>query len=255
MNPLIVHVGSLAQARAIAEFVGQSGDVAAASWPGALTMVLPRKEDAPIASSVSADLPTLAIRMPDHAIMQALLARCDFPLAAPSANRSNAVSPTTLDHVLETLDGRIDAVLDGGACEKGLESSILAIRHDGSWQELRPGPVDLDVLHRQVIGGPLPSVESVNVEAPGQLPQHYSPGKPVRLNVDAPQADEFMIGFGPLEGDYCLSGAGDLSEAAAQLYAALHMAAHSSRPRIAVASIPNEGVGKAINDRLRRAAA
>jgi L-threonylcarbamoyladenylate synthase len=196
----------------------------------------------------------VALRAPAHPVMRALLDQIAFPLAAPSANRSGFVSPTTAEHVLASLDGRIDLVLDGGACASGLESTIIAVRDDGRIEELRPGPV---------AGLALPdgSAKAANtahgdrVEAPGQLASHYSPGKPVRLNAKQPETDEFMIGFGAISGDCNLSDAADLAQAGAQLYACLHQAAGSVHPRVAVAPIPNTGIGHAINDRLRRAAA
>lgn len=256
INPLIVHVASLDQARQLAEFTGVAERIVDLAWPGALTLVLPKKTDAPLADAVTAGLDTVALRMPAHPVMRDLIAECGFPLAAPSANRSNAISPTSKAHVLATLDGRIDLVLDGGASEKGLESSILAIRHDGSWDELRPGPVDIDLLHRHFFDRPITQRNATGaIEAPGQMARHYSPGKPLRLDATSWQADEFMIGFGAIDGDISLSHMGDLGEAAASLYSALHRAANAGKPRIAVAPIPGKGVGRAINDRLRRAAA
>ncbi|MDN3646909.1 L-threonylcarbamoyladenylate synthase [Pontixanthobacter aestiaquae] len=256
INPLIVHIASLEQARSLAEFVGHAEEVAAAAWPGALTLVLPRKADAGLASAVSAGLPTIAIRMPAHPTMRALIEASGFPLAAPSANRSNAISPTSAEHVLATLEGRVDLVLDGGTAEKGLESTILAIRHDGSWEELRPGPVDVSLLHQHFFDRPLRPTKAKNgIEAPGQMQRHYSPGKPVRLNAREAASGEFLIGFGAIAGQCSLSESGDLGEAAARLYACLHQAAEAEQPNIAIAPIPDEGVGKAVNDRLRRAAA
>jgi len=178
-----------------------------------------------------------------------------FPLAAPSANRSGFISPTRAEHVLASLDGRIDVVLDGGASEQGVESSILALREGGGWEELRAGPVDLDALHNHYFDTGLPDKAAGQfIEAPGQMASHYSPGKPVRLNVTEADPDEFMIGFGDVAGDCTLSQMGDLIEAAAHLYDRLHEAAASAKPSVAVARVPNEGVGRAINDRLRRAA-
>jgi L-threonylcarbamoyladenylate synthase len=180
--------------------------------------------------------------------MQALLEAVDFPLAAPSANRSGFISPTTAQHVLASLDGRIDLVLDGGPTMAGVESTIVAVRGDGRIEELRPGPIAIGV---QADGRGI----EARVEAPGQLASHYAPGKPVRLNATEAAPDEFLIGFGAVEGDSTLSASGDVNEAAARLYACLHEAARASQPRIAVAPVPEEGVGRAINDRLRRAAA
>ncbi|QSB45066.1 threonylcarbamoyl-AMP synthase [Tsuneonella flava] len=251
-NPLIVHVPSLAAAERLAVFDDRARALATAFWPGPLTLVVPLHAGAGIAPAVTAGLPTIAVRCPAHPVMRAVLEQCDLPLAAPSANRSGAVSPTDADHVLATLDGRIAAVLDGGTCERGLESTIVAVRESG-WQLLRHGPIPQADL--TAILGPPDPVLSARVEAPGQLAQHYSPGKPVRLGASEAEADEFMIGFGPVAGDCTLSATGDLAEAAARLYACLHMAAASPKPRVAVAPITNEGIGAAINDRLRRAAA
>ncbi len=255
-NPLIVHVGSLAQARELAVFSAHAEEVARRMWPGPLTLVLPGRKDGPLTPAVTAGLDTVAIRWSAHPVMQALVEHCGVPLAAPSANRSETVSPTQPAHVLRTLDGRIDAILDAGPCETGVESTILAIRHDGTWAELRPGVVDCDALHQTVRGSPMPVAEpSRRVEAPGQLARHYAPGKPVRLNAVDARDGEYWIGFGAHDGDWNLSPASDLRLAATRLYDALHRAAISPRPRIAVAPIPDIGPGRAINDRLRRSAA
>lgn len=243
-NPLIVHVASLEQAREFAEFPPAAQRLAREYWPGPLTLVLPRHRGARLAPAVTAGLETLALRIPAHPVMRALLDRAGFPLAAPSANRSGFISPTSPAHVLASLDGRIDAVLDGGECERGLESTIAAVRADGSVEVLRPGPIALG-----------PSAEGPGrIEAPGQLASHYAPGKPVRLMASEVAPDEFWIGFGEYPGECTLSASGDLTEAAARLYACLHEGARSDKPRIAVAPIPDEGIGIAINDRLRRAA-
>lgn len=243
-NPLIVHVRDEEQAARYADLPGAARSLADAYWPGPLTLVLSLRQDAGLAPAVTAGLDTVALRAPAHPVMRALLEAIDFPLAAPSANRSGYISPTTAGHVRASLDGRIDLVLDGGPCEAGLESTIAAIRADGSVDVLRPGPIDLG-----------DTVEGSSIEAPGQLAQHYAPGKPVRLNARDSEPDEFMIGFGEISGDCSLSEAGDLQEAAARLYDCLHQGAASAKPRIAVAPIPDDEVGKAINDRLRRAAA
>ena len=255
-NPLIVHVRDGAQARDYAELPHDAGIIADLYWPAPLTLVVPRKPDAMLAAAVTAGLDTVALRSPNHLVMQALLAECAFPLAAPSANRSGFVSPTSAAHVAATLEGRIDLILDDGhPCVEGLESTILAIRADGRWEELRPGPVDLDRLHRHYWDSALPVGEGKGgIEAPGQLASHYAPGKPMRLNAGEVAPDDFVIGFGAISGDCTLSARGDLNEAAARLYACLHEAARSEKPRIAVAPVPKEGIGIAINDRLRRAA-
>ncbi len=252
-NPLIVHVRDRAQAERFASFPEGAAIYTREYWPGPLTLVVPRRSDAGLAPAVSAGLPTVALRVPAHPVMQALLERVDFPLAAPSANRSGFISPTTAEHVLASLDGRIDLVLDAGPTEAGVESTILALREDGSVEELRPGP--LSPLSRTDAPLAVNLAQGEAVEAPGQLASHYAPGKPVRLEAAGAKADEFLIGFGRIAGDVTLSGSGDVNEAAARLYACLHLAAESQKPRIAVAPVPNEGVGRAINDRLRRAAA
>jgi L-threonylcarbamoyladenylate synthase len=249
-NPLIVHVTSLEQAERLAEFDDRARLLAERFWPGPLTLVLPLRHAAPIAPAVTAGLPTIALRMPAHPLMQAVLRETGLPLAAPSANRSGAVSPTSPRHVAASLGDAL-AVLDGGPCERGLESTIVALRPRG-WQLLRPGPVTESAV-AEILGDAM-AVTDGRIEAPGQLARHYSPGKPVRLGATEPGADEFMIGFGATPGDCSLSPSGDLGEAAARLYACLHEGAASGRGRIAVAPIPDEGIGAAINDRLRRAA-
>ena len=252
-NPLIVHVADALQAALLADFDARALTLAAAFWPGALTLVLPLRLDARIAPAVTAGLPTIALRCPAHPVMRAVLAQCGLPLAAPSANRSGGVSPTEAAHVAASLAGRIELVLDGGRCSAGLESTIAALRQDGTWQLLRPGPIG-EAQIAALLGQPAAPMTSAAIEAPGQLASHYSPGKPLRLDVLAAKPDEFLIGFGPLEGHFNLSPAGDLAEAAVQLYVALHRAAAASQQRVAVATIPQHGLGAAINDRLRRAA-
>ena len=251
-NPLIVHVANLEAAERLALFDERARRLAAHFWPGPLTLVLPVHERAVVAPAVTAGLPTIALRMPAHPIMRAVLEQARLPFAAPSANRSGGVSPTTAAHVRESFGEDAPMVLDGGACERGLESTIVALR-DGGWQLLRPGPIG----EREVaeLLGDAMAVVPGRIEAPGQLASHYSPGKPVRLAVTTPAEGEFMIGFGAVPGDCSLSASGDLAEAAARLYACLHKAARSDQPRVAVARVPETGIGAAINDRLRRAAA
>ena len=253
-NPLIVHVRDKEQAKRYARFPFYAHHLAGTEWPGPLTLVLPRREDAGLAEAVMAGLPTIALRVPAHPVMQALLAAVDFPLAAPSANRSGFISPTTADHVLISLNGRIDLVLDAGPTSEGVESTILAVRQDDSWEELRPGPLDPDWLNLDYKGQGRLGEARPKIEAPGQLASHYAPGKPVRLNAAEAEADEFLIGFGAVAGDCTLSASGSVNEAATRLYARLHEAARAPHPRIAVAPVPENGVGRAINDRLRRAA-
>lgn len=253
-NPLIVHVPGVAQGEMLARFDERALALAAAFWPGPLTLVLPKRDGAPLAEAVTAGLPTVALRSPAHPAMRDILAATALPLAAPSANRSGGVSPTSAAHVAVSLGSKVDLILDGGECTQGIESTIVVLRDDAGWQILRPGPIT-EAQIAAVLGGRSDVVTSSAVEAPGQLASHYAPGKPLRLNAAQAQADEFHIGFGAVAGNWNLSAGGDLAEAAARLYAALHRAAAASAPRIAVAPIPEEGIGAAINDRLRRAAA
>ncbi|WP_226662730.1 L-threonylcarbamoyladenylate synthase [Alteriqipengyuania lutimaris] len=251
-NPLIVHVGDAQQAEALVTMEPRALALAARFWPGPLTLVLPRHENAAVASSIHAGLPTLAVRCPAHPVMRAVLDELAIPVAAPSANASETVSPTTAEHVLATLDGRIDSVLDAGASERGLESTIVALRADGGWSLLREGPIGREVLE-DMLGSE--ASDGRGIEAPGQMRRHYAPGKPLRLNARKAEAGEFLIGFGAVEGDVTLSATGDVNEAATRLYGCLHLGAASDKPLIAVAPVPEDAVGRAINDRLRRAAA
>ncbi|MCB2049226.1 MAG: threonylcarbamoyl-AMP synthase [Novosphingobium sp.] len=254
-NPLIVHVPDLAAAEHLARVDERAGLLARHFWPGALTMVLPRREQAGLAQAVTAGLPTVALRCPAHPVMRALLDKCRLPLAAPSANCSGAVSPTRPEHVLASLGNAVDAIVDGGPSALGLESTIVALRDEGGWALLRPGPIS-EAEIAALLGPPDPiDGGKVRIEAPGQLASHYSPGKPVRLDAEVAREEEFHIGFGPIAGDVSLSSSGDLSEAAARLYAVLHEAAQSSKRAVAVAPIPHDGLGAALRDRLKRAAA
>lgn len=244
-NPLIVHVPDLAAAERLAVFDADARMLAERFWPGPLTLVLPLRADAPIAALVTAGLPTVALRVPRHRAMQALLAAAGRPLAAPSANASNGLSPTRAAHVAQSLGGRVPLIIDDGGCEAGLESTILAGR-----TLLRPGPIAAADL-------PFPTTRraaDAAITAPGQLATHYAPSKPLRLDALAADPDEWLIGFGAITGDDTLSAAGDTVEAAARLFDALHRADAGDRARIAVAPIPPAGLGEAINDRLARAA-
>jgi len=252
-NPLIVHVPDRAAAESLAPFDSRARTLADAFWPGPLTLVLPLRPDARVAPAVTAGLATIALRCPAHPAMRAVLEAAQLPLAAPSANRSGAISPTTAAHVAASLGNRVDLILDAGATQQGIESTIVALREEG-WAVLRPGPITAEQI-AAVLGNASLSESGKGIEAPGQLASHYAPGKPVRLNATVARSDEVLIGFGALAGDVNLSENGDLAEAAARLYAALHHAAADPRPRIAVAPIPHEGIGAALNDRLARAAA
>lgn len=253
-NPLIVHVADQDMASAIAVMNDTAAQLAGAFWPGPLTLVLPRRPDAMLAPAATADLPTVALRCPAHPAMQALIAATGKPLAAPSANASGSISPTTAAHVLASLGGHIALIIDGGACSGGLESTIVAVEAD-ALRLLRPGPITAQMLEAATGLCVKGARDEDGITAPGQLASHYAPGKPVLLDCTAPPADAFMIGFGPIGGDVQLSASGDVAEAATALFAALHKGRSSAKPRIAVAPIPDEGIGKAINDRLRRAAA
>jgi L-threonylcarbamoyladenylate synthase len=260
-NPLIVHVADLAAAEALAEFDPGARALAAAFWPGPLTLVLPRRPDAGLAERATAGLPTVALRAPAHPLARRLLAAFAGPIAAPSANPSGRVSPTTRAHVVEGLGGRIAAVLDGGPCAVGLESTILGFE-DGAPVLLRPGGLPAEAIEA-ALGRPLlrPGA-TAPVTAPGQLASHYAPQAALRLDATGPGPGEAWLGFGPVETlrpGLNLSPSGDLAEAAANLFAHLRavdaMAASAGLARIAVAPIPETGLGVAINDRLRRAAA
>lgn len=254
-NPLIVHVPDLATARRYAQFDARAEAIAAAFWPGPLTLVLPLREDAGLSPLVTAGLDTVAIRVPAHGAARALLAAFDGPLAAPSANPSGKVSPTRADHVAAGLSGRIDAIVNGGACAVGLESTILGLV--GEARLLRPGGIPTEALEA-ALGHPLVTGGSAEKpSAPGQLASHYAPTAALRLNVTEPKQGETWVGFGPCNGAaLSLSPAGDLVEAAANLFHILREADRIAGPAgIAFAPVPNTGLGRAINDRLTRAAA
>ena len=283
-NPLIVHVIDVEAARALAVIDDMAEALAAAFWPGPLTLVLPLRADAGLAAAVTAGLSTVAVRVPAHRAMRELLAACGAPVAAPSANRSGGISPTTAAHVAASLGDAVPLILDDGACPAGVESTIVT---DG--EVLRPGPVTAEMI-AAVLGdiasapsipgesrGPVPPLASKadrpsparptgprlspgrnalqgRVTAPGQLDSHYAPSKPLRLDATHADPDEWLIGFGEVAGDDTLSASGDLIEAAAHLFTALHRADASTRERIAAAPVPADGIGAAINDRLKRAA-
>lgn len=254
-NPLIVHLPDLAAVARYAVMTEAAEKLAAAFWPGPLTMVLPLRAEAGLSPLVTAGLDTVAIRLPAHPLARALLRAFDGPLAAPSANPSGRVSPTRAEHVMAGLAGRIEAVLDGGACAVGVESTILAL--DGPPALLRPGGVSVEAIEA-VLGAPLALPgDPARPKAPGQLASHYAPEARVRLNVTAPAPGETFVGFGGGEAGLSLSPQGDLVEAAANLFHMLREADVQAGPQgsIAFAPIPETGLGRAINDRLRRAAA
>lgn len=251
-NPLIAHLPGLAEVSRYAEVTPLAERLAAAFWPGPLTLVLPFKGG--LSPLVTAGLDTVAVRVPAHPLAQALLAAFGGPLAAPSANPSGRISPVTAQHVLEGLGGRIAAVLDGGPCAVGLESTIL----DATGAVpvlLREGGLPVEAV--EALGLKVETRAGGTVTAPGQLASHYAPRGRVRLGVVSPEPGEVWVGFGPSGAGLTLSATGDLTEAAARLFHALHEADALAGPggRIAFAPVPEVGLGRAINDRLRRAAA
>ena len=260
-NPLICHVSDLAMAERYARFDDVSRRLAERFWPGPLTLVLPAIPDAGLHPLVMGGLDTVALRAPQGPF-RSVISALGRPIAAPSANRSGRVSPTTAEHVLRTLEGRIDLVADGGATEEGLESTIVRA-FDDHIRLLRPGTLTAERIEAEVGFPVLRRDESDAISAPGQLLSHYAPAGRVRLGARAPEPGEYWIGFGPepdagLEsagGSFNLSPSGDLREAASRLFAALSAFDAPEIERIAVATIPSEGLGEAINDRLRRAAA
>ena len=246
-NPLIVHVPSLEAARKIGVFPSEASPFLEGGWPEGLTLVVPLREGSGVSELVTAGLSTVAIRVPVAPVARALLTAFGGPVAAPSANPSGRISPTSADHVLVGLEGRIAAVLDGGATAAGLESTIVGFE-DGAPVVLREGVFQVPEGMARKTGGK-------GISAPGQLASHYAPEGAVRLNAREAEPGEWHIGFGDVAGDVSLSEKGDLREAAARLFALLHEADAKGVARMAVAPIPEEGLGRAINDRLRRAAA
>ena len=257
-NPLIVHVADLAMAETFAVFDSRARALAAAFWPGPLTLVLPLRPDTGLSPLVTAELDTVAIRVPAHPVAQALIRAFGGPLAAPSANPSGRVSPTRAEHVAQGLSGRIAAILDGGPCAVGVESTILGL--DGEAKLLRPGGVAMEEIEARI--GPVALHQPGEaLTAPGQLASHYAPAAALSLNC-GPEPDAVHLGFGPgTEGiarvTLNLSPAGSLTEAAANLFHMLREADRLAGPkgRITAAPIPDHGIGRAINDRLARAAA
>ncbi|HCP80729.1 MAG TPA: threonylcarbamoyl-AMP synthase [Octadecabacter sp.] len=252
-NPLIVHVASLEIAETLVEFDDTARALAQAFWPGALTLVLPLRPDAGISPLVTAGLETLAVRVPDHPVANGLMVAFDGPIAAPSANPSGQVSATKCAHVQSQLSGRIDGIVDGGDCGVGLESTIVATLPVPTL--LRAGGLPAEALEgalgeRLALAG-----DSAAPSSPGQLASHYAPKGTVRLNAVDVEDGETLLGFGAVDAAVNLSPSGDLVEAAATLFDALHQLNALGADRIAVSPIPDHGLGRAINDRLRRAAA
>lgn len=250
-NPLIVHLTGLAEAERHAIFTDVAHRLAQKFWPGALTLVLPRRANTPLSELVSAGLGTVALRVPAHPVAAALLREAGVPIAAPSANPSGKVSATTAAHVAEGLGDKVDFILDGGPTQLGLESTVIGFDKDRAVL-LRPGAIARSEI--EGITGPLLQAGGA-IQSPGQLQSHYAPRAPLRLNARRAEGDEALLGFGPSQdATLNLSPSGDLKEAAANLFAMLR-ALDKHAARIAVMPIPEPGLGEAINDRLRRAAA
>ena len=253
-NPLIAHVHDVETAAGIAAFDDRAQALAAAFWPGPLTIVAPVRDTTAVCDLARAGLDTVAIRVPGHPLSRAVLAAFGGPVVAPSANRSGRPSPTTFEDAFAETGDKTAAALDGGSCQVGLESTVVAVL-DGPVRLLRPGAVTRAQL--EAVVGPLAEADDDAKRSPGRLALHYAPDAPVRIDATAPEAGEAYLAFGPWpdgEGVFNLSSSGDLAEAAANLFAFLRAADRTKPVGIAVAPIPDEGLGEAINDRLRRAA-
>ncbi len=257
-NPLIVHVPGLPEAEALAVFDERARSVAHHFWPGPLTLVLPRRDDSGLSLLVSGGLDTVALRLPVHGVDLDLMMETGRPIAAPSANRSGRVSPTTAAHVAEEFGADVAMILDGGPCQFGIESTVLDLSGPVPML-LRPGAVTVEEL-REFLGPIKAATAESTLRSPGQLPSHYAPMLPVRLDVTAAWPGEALLAFGPTAPPgfaevLFLSRTGDLAEAAANLFAMLRRLDRPEFTGIAVMPVPGEGLGRAINDRLRRAAA
>ena len=264
-NPLIAHVPDLATARALARFDRDAERLATAFWPGPLTLVLPKTPGCPVATLATAGLDTIALRAPDHGVARDILRAFGRPVVAPSANRSGHVSPTTAQHVLADLAGRIDLIVDGAAAPMGLESTIVACLDRPVL--LRPGALPRTEIERIVALSDAPPTDAADTDAapiaPGQLASHYAPRARLRLDAGSVQRGEALLAFGPAPAAGAaqasvvlnLSERGDLIEAAANLFSHLRALDAAGATTIAVMPVPYEGLGEAINDRLARAAA
>lgn len=253
-NPLIAHVADLETAARIADFDDRAYALAKAFWPGPLTIVAPIKDASAVCDLARAGLDTVAIRVPGHPVSHAVLDAFGGAVVAPSANRSGRPSPTTFEDAVSETGDKAAAALDGGPCAVGLESTVVSVL-EGQVRLLRPGAVTRVQL--QQIVGPLAEAEDDAKRSPGRLALHYAPDAPVRINAKAPEAGEAFLAFGPWpqgEGVFNLSPTGSLNEAAANLFSFLRAADRTQPTAIAVAVLPDEGLGEAINDRLRRAA-
>ncbi len=255
-NPLISHVADMEAAFRLGVFSNDAEKLAAAIWPGPLTIVVERRKDCPISLLCSAGLPSVALRVPSHPLALETLRAVDRPIAAPSANRSGRISPTTAEHVLASLGNAVDMILDGGPSTVGVESTVVRFMDDAPYM-LRSGGLARDTIEN-ILRRPMmtPMNYDADLHSPGQLESHYAPQAQLRLNAVAPEFGEAYLGFGEHgDGPWTLSKTGDLQEAAANLFKMLHVIDDSSLEHIAVAPIPMTGLGEAINDRLIRAAA
>ena len=263
-NPLISHVASAQAAFELGTATPLAVCLADAFWPGPMTLILTRRPDCPIALLTSAGLDKIALRVPAHAEARHLLEAFGGPVAAPSANPSGRISPTRAEHVLAGLGGRIELVLDGGPCESGLESTVIDCTGDTA-HILRPGGITREAVaatlaaRGMTLASESPPTDEDAPASPGQLASHYAPSAPVRLNVTAPEPGMELIGFGETGGagelGLNLSPEGDLQDAAANLFQMMHAADAAGAAVIGVAPVPDRGLGEAVNDRLRRAAA
>lgn len=249
-NPLISHVADLAAAERIAVLDDRARKLAEAFWPGPLTIVAPLKDGAAVSDLARAGLDTVALRIPAHPLARELLQAFGGPVVAPSANRSGRPSPTTFADAIEETGSAAAVALDGGPCEIGLESTVVALL-DGPPRLLRPGSVTRQQIEALI--GPLADAEADAKRSPGRMSLHYAPNAPVRIDAEAREGEAFLA-FGPSDSPFNLSASGDLREAAANLFSMLRAADRTNPTVIAVAPIPHEGLGEAINDRLRRAA-
>lgn len=253
-NPLIAHVTGLAAAEALGAFPPGARTLAQAFWPGPLTLVVARRENCPVSRLASAGLPSLALRVPAHPLALALLQAFGGPVVAPSANASGRISPTTAAHVRASLGETVDMILDGGPSRVGVESTVVSFL-DGTPRLLRPGGLSRETIEA-TLGEALAEPDGGPLHAPGQLESHYAPSATLRLDAATPEPGETYLGFGThAHGPHTLSATGNLIEAAANLFRTLHDLDALGVKRIAVAPIPASGLGEAINDRLRRAAA
>jgi L-threonylcarbamoyladenylate synthase len=255
-NPLISHVASVEQALRLGQFSDDAEKLARAIWPGPLTIVVERRPDCPISLLCSAGLSTVGLRVPNHPLALELLRAVDRPIAAPSANPSGQLSPTTADHVRSSLGSKVDLILDGGPSSVGVESTVVRFTDRGPYL-LRSGGVTRETIEN-IIGRRVmtPTRFDTELHSPGLLESHYAPRASMRLDAAMPETHEAYLGFGPyVYGPYSLSATGDLNEAAANLFKMLHQIDRAKPEVIAVAPIPEAGLGEAINDRLRRAAA